>query len=88
MSATDALASEIAEILIPRLVAVLDSRSIAVVGASPPQAAPVLITEGRYSKRYGISPRTLQDWRRKGRASPAFIRLGRKILYIDSMPSS
>ena len=87
MSATDALASELADLLVPKLVAALNSRTAADTSATPRSPAPVLLSETAYGQRYGISPRTLQHWRRKGRAKPAFVRLGRKILYIDAVPT-
>jgi predicted site-specific integrase-resolvase len=37
-------------------------------------------TEAELAERWGISRRTLQRWRREGRA-PVFLRLGRRIFY-------
>jgi hypothetical protein len=38
------------------------------------------LTEGELARRWRVSPRTLQRWRAGGRG-PAFLRLGRRIVY-------
>ena len=38
------------------------------------------LTEAQLAQRWNLSRRTLQRWRRLG-AGPAFIRLGRRIIY-------
>ena len=46
--------------------------------AEAPIAFP--LTEAELARRWRLSPRTLQRWRREGRG-PAFLRLGRRVLY-------
>lgn len=38
------------------------------------------LTETNLSERWGVSVKTLQDWRRKG-TGPAFLKLGKSIRY-------
>ncbi len=88
MNAISGLATELAELLSPQLVAAIEARLTAIAAVAPRPEEPALLSEAAYSKRYGISRRTLQDWRQKGRVSPTFVRLGRKILYIDAVPGT
>jgi len=38
------------------------------------------LTENQLAKRWGLSIKTLQDWRRKG-TGPAYLKLGKAIRY-------
>jgi hypothetical protein len=86
VSAVDLLAAELAERLLPKLTAGIAACLSSRATTEPGPAGPMLMSETRYAEKYGVSARSLQHWRRVGRVTPAFVRLGRRILYVDAVP--
>ncbi|WP_027159160.1 helix-turn-helix transcriptional regulator [Methylobacter luteus] len=41
------------------------------------------LTEKQLSERWGLSPKTFQDWRYKG-IGPAFVKIGRSVRYLEA----
>jgi DNA-binding transcriptional regulator YiaG len=78
----DAIADAIAVRVEKRLVAALHPRE------QPKNDTPRFLSETDYAERYSVSRRTLQSWRLSGRKLPAFIKAGRKVLYLDQPPSA
>jgi hypothetical protein len=87
MSGLDVLAAELIDALIPRLVDALESRAN-LMPAPPRPDLPALLTEKQYSEHYSIPARTLQGRRLSGKSSPQYVRLGRRILYLNSPPTN
>jgi predicted DNA-binding transcriptional regulator AlpA len=73
----EALLSALADVVAERVVARLQAQQ------SAHSESESLLTEAQFARRAGLSRKTLQAWRARGRG-PRFVKLGRAIRYFEA----